>query len=536
MYRLHIIPADGPPFDHNYNGGRLVLGRSAESDVPIRDRYMSRAHLAFSDREGFLIVEDLGSRNGTMVDGKVIPAPTRVDVGSEITASGTVIRIESTALSAHATTVLHSASELLNTGSNSLQGEDVESLKLHTERLELLNKVHHLMASTMTIEELLQQILDRVFDLMGPEESAVYLSDEKHGIRPAAVRTKDNADLHFSRSMFREVVQNKMAALVVDALDDGRFAGSQSIVAGGFRSFIAAPLLAGEEAVGMMVLSSRTGSMYSKNDLELLVSLASVVGMRLHNLELAQEAQQRRMLENELKRAREIQMALLPSNLPQIASYEIHAYNEPSMGVSGDYYTVVERTQGDVAFMVVDVSGKGMAASILTASLEALTAALLQMQDDPTEIFARLSELLLERTHTGKYATACLLMLQPERHRITRVSAGHGPAIQIHGDGGITKHGGGSHPLGLLNGSTYTSSQFDLEPGDIVAIFTDGITEAENRGDEDFGDDRLAESLANHRQKELPDLAETIIQELTTFAEGVPFADDRTLVLLRRKA
>jgi sigma-B regulation protein RsbU (phosphoserine phosphatase) len=260
-----------------------------------------------------------------------------------------------------------------------------------------------------------------------------------------------------------------------------------------------------------------------------------VAALRIANVALAEEAAERQRLQQEVALARRIQEALLPDALPTVPGFEVYGSNFPSQGVSGDYYQVRPRLDGsEVALQVIDVSGKGIGASLLTASVEALCVAPLEDGLPADKVYARVSRLLFERTPPEKYATGFLAVLEPGSGVVRFCNAGHLPGLVLR-DGGATEWlGNGGPPLGLLPGATYASGESSLGPGDLLVIYSDGITEAVDPDDEMYGRERLAEVCARHRQVPLGELAGAIDSDLAAFVRGVPYHDDRTVVLLRR--
>jgi serine phosphatase RsbU (regulator of sigma subunit) len=285
----------------------------------------------------------------------------------------------------------------------------------------------------------------------------------------------------------------------------------------------------------MMVLSSKLAvRQFGEEDLELLVSLASAAGLRLRNIGLAEEAAQRRRMEEELELARRIQLAILPEALPEVPGYEIHGYNVPSRGISGDFYEVLQVANERCAFIVADVSGKGIAAALLTASLEALAIGPIEDGLPPDVVCRRLSRLLYARTPPEKYATAFLGILEPDSGRVSYTSAGHNPALLVRSNGEVERLTSTSVPIGLLPTGSFEKRSVALEPGDLLVLYTDGITEAENPEEEEYGIERLVDVCRAHHREKPKLLAARIDLDLERFVRGVPFADDRTVVMLRR--
>jgi sigma-B regulation protein RsbU (phosphoserine phosphatase) len=551
MFRLHIVPAHGDPFDQTLEGDSLIVGRSSAAELVLADRFLSRKHARLFQDNGSWMVEDLGSRNGTLVNGVRIEEPTRLKADDEIRLSGSVIMVRSgdkrdekvvTSAARHDTaqTVFRRASDLISRASSDATGglTTPEALRRQTERLRLLNDIHRALGQSLELDELLEMILLRAFEQLEPEEGVIILRNKDGGYRRAARRTAAGVDTNyvFSETLITEVAEKGMAALVLDVETDSRFGNAQSILSSGIRSLVAAPFLDAEGSQGMIALNSRYHKrQFDEDDMELLVSLSSVAALRIRNVALAEEAAERRRLEEELKLARQIQVALLPSQLPDVEGYELWGGNVPSRGVSGDYFKIEERAEGsELVFVIADVSGKGIAASLLTASLEALAAGPIEVGQDPAEICTKVGRRLYMRTPPAKYATMILGILNRDSGELRYTNGGHNPALVIRANGEHEELKPTGMPVGLMPSAQYTQASVELGPGDLLVLYTDGITEAANPEDDEYGIERLAEICKKHREASLDDLAAAIEQNLDEFAQGVPYADDRTFVLTRR--
>ncbi len=186
--------------------------------------------------------------------------------------------------------------------------------------------------------------------------------------------------------------------------------------------------------------------------------------------------------------------------------------------------------------MLADVSGKGMAASLLTASLEALSAPLIESGAEPVEICTQVSRLLFERTPPEKYATCFFAVLEPETGKFTYVNAGHNPGLLLHGSGVSEWLKSSGVPIGILPYGPFEQRSVELALDDMIVLYTDGITEAENPEEEEYGEDRLRIVAEAHCTEPLAALAGAIEADVHAHVRGVPFADDRTLVMVRRCA
>ena len=548
IWSLEIESGRMPRAARAVDGDRLVVGRGTECDVQIPDQRVSRQHFRLERRGDELWVEDLGSRAGTRLNGRPLAnAAARLSDRDLIELSEesriVVRRGPDTAngakpASSATGTFFRDAASMLVRRSDLDSASSAQELRRHAERLHLINEVHQALTESPSRDALLEMILDRVFAALRPEEAAVLLVDREGQLVETVSRPMGLARdrVFFSRSLLREVTERRQAALVLDASSDERFAAAASILDSGVRSVLAAPLLTPDGAVGMIVLSSRLRvRQFGEDDLGLLVPLASAAALHLRNLDLAAEAAERRRLAAELELARRIQLALLPSQLPVLEGYELLAGNVPSRGVSGDLYTVdVHPDSGMVTFMVCDVAGKGMAASLLGASLEALSVGPIEVGHPPDGICLRVSRRLFARTPPEKYATGFVAQLDAAAHRLAWCNAGHNSALLVRSDGEVERLAACGPPLGALPAGEYRSPSTTMGPGDLLLVYTDGITEAVDPEEEEFGLDRLAGLARDLRAAPLAELRRSIEAALDDFVRGVPYADDRTLLFLRR--
>lgn len=541
-WTLEIETGRLPRSSRAVDGDRLVVGRGTECDVQIPDQRVSRQHFRLERRGEELWVEDLGSRAGTRLNGRPLAGgPARLadrDLLELSDDSRIVVRRGEASTGRGA--FFRDAASMLVQRSDLESARSAQDLRRLAERLHLINEVHQALTESPSRDALLEMILDRVFAALRPEEAAVLLVDREGRLTTTVTRPPGLGPdrVFFSRSLLREVTERRQAALVLDASSDERFAAAASILGSGVRSVLAAPLLTPEGALGMIVLSSRLQvRQFGDDDLGLLVPLASAAALHLRNLELANEAAERRRLAAELELARRIQLALLPSHLPAVPGYELLAGNVPSRGVSGDLYTVdVHPERGLVTCMVADVAGKGMAASLLGASLEALAVGPIEVGHPPDGICLRVSRRLFARTPPEKYATGFVAQLDPVANALAWTNAGHNSALLVRCAGEVERLAASGPPLGALPGASYRAHATEMGPGDLLLVYTDGITEAANPEEEEFGLDRLVDVARHHRGAPLAELRREIESALDAFVRGVPYTDDRTLLFLRRLA
>ncbi len=553
MLKFRVSTKGGRSFSHEVDLLSVTIGRSSNADVSVPDRSLSREHARMECVDGIWRVVDLGSRNGTLLNGELIVDAPEVVSGDVLELGATTLEVLDPGKEAFSGgTAEYDAGGSIFVPAADLLGDSIDStaksheardLPKYVERLHILNEVHNALAGSMALDELLELILDRVFDHLRPEEGAVFLRQGREYIcashRSKATAVTGVAPL-YSRHLIDQVAEKGMAALVLDAEIDERFNAAASLIDAGIRSLVAAPLLGGEDGrtLGFIVLGSMLHSrQFTEEDMQLLTSLASVAAMRIRNVRLVAEAMERQKLEQEVALARRIQVALLPNFFPDLDGYDLFGRNLPSRGVSGDFFKIVERQDGnECVILLADVSGKGIAASLLTASLEALVTVPIDSGGAPDEICDVVSKLLYQRTPPEKYATAFLGALETATGVLRYVNAGHNPGILLRSNGESQWLRSGGRPIGLLPGGSYEMGTVTLGAGDCLFIYTDGLTEAENPDQEEFSEDRLLESVKRHWTLELNEMADAIEAELEEWASGVPFADDRTVVILKKNA
>ncbi len=546
--KLKVEPADGPEFERTLDRDSLVIGRASSSDLALADPFLSRHHARLYAENGALMVEDLGSRNGTEVNGRAITGPTEVRAGDVLRVSGSHIRLvdetqprspEPPSESDLFSTIFRPAAELIREVETDTSQANVgaDELRRYADRLRLLNEIHEALGRSMELDDLLHMILERAFEHLQPENGTVFLRDDEGNFRRAASRPlQAENEIPLSKHLVDEVCGKGMAALVLDAETDARFSAAQSIIMSGMRSVLAAPLLDEDKALGMIVLSSSASvRQFQEEDMELLASLGSVAALKIRNAALVEEAAARRKLEEDLALARRIQESILPDSLPEWEGFELYAVNEPSRGVSGDWYQLsVREDRDECVLFCVDVSGKGSAAALLTASLEALSAAPIESGESPQEVSTQVSRRLHRRSPPEKYATAFLAIISADREEVTYTNAGHNPGFLLHADGRVDELTASGMPLGLVPNSEYTQQTCHMESGDLLFLYTDGITEAEDPAEQEYGEERLIEFLRARRTLPLEEIADQLHDEIEGFTQGAPPTDDRTVIIARK--
>ncbi len=295
------------------------------------------------------------------------------------------------------------------------------------------------------------------------------------------------------------------------------------------------PMVLQGRLVGLFALPRRPGDgEYQLHELRLLSIVAGQVALQLENTRLYAEEAAKLRLEEEMAMARQIQSRLLPRRLPAAAGLEIDAVNISSKQVSGDYYDVIERQDGRLAVVIADVSGKGVPASILASNLQAALRAQCDMCDSPGLLLERINRQVHASTDPQHFATLFLAMFDPVTRQLVYSSGGHNPPVLVRADGSRLLLCEGGLPLGAFDFGSYDEGRLELEPGDLLFMYTDGLTETKGPdGDEDFGETRLGELLRSGRDRALPELFAAITQDLHRFSGREDTDDDITMIGLK---
>ena len=554
MDRLRVVPPYGKSFLQPVRRGSLVIGRSTSADLHVADRFLSRQHARlFQDGDAWWI-EDLGSRNGSWINGKRIDHPMQFHSGDRIRLSNTYIvsgsvseqpeRTPTDFLTAESDVAFRPVHEVTSDEHRrpATQHDSAEFLKAQADHLHLLNEIHRALSEQVDLENLLEMILDRSFEALKPDQGVIFLEHPTGEYHRAAERSTGSlACEHLgSETLLKKVAGEGLTAHVRRLDTDPEWQRAESMVDQGVKSLIAAPLTDNQGSLGMIAMTSQEDECpFGDRELELLVSITSIASLRIRNLLLTEDAVRKSLeaeqIDRDLKLARKIQVGLLPSEMPQTECFELHGSSRPCRLVSGDYYKAVVREDGEeLLVMLADVVGKGLAAALLTASLEALAAGPIEVGRTPVEICDRVSRRLHERTTTGRFATLLIASLRNSDTRFTFANAGNCPGLLIRNGGRVTRLAATGPPLGLFPQIDYQESTHHMRPGDLLVLFSDGFTEAADLEDREYGLRRLTRVCKSHRSLPLRDIVQTIDKDSDEFVRGCPYADDRTLVLVRR--
>lgn len=551
MFYLYLTAPGMPAQKYVLDRPVTTIGRSSMNDLPIADKMLSRQHARIlRDGNGGLAIEDMGSRNGTFVNGERLTTLLPLKSGDRITVGGVSLKVESESTTrvridefagddALDNTILKASAELLRKPTETDPRLPAEQLSKLIESLRVVNELTIELLRDISVDELLKFLMDKVFETLVPDRAVVLLRSGASGdLLPAVVRVAEGIspeDIRLSKTLVAAVVEKKNGLLLMDTANSSAVSLSESIRLSGIKSVLAAPLENGGEVVGLIYVDCRMGHRsFEEADLRLLTSLANVAAAKIQNARLMSEAAEKRQMDREFALAHEIQQRLLPDQPPVVEGYDFHGSNVPSRQVSGDYFDFRPRRDGKIYAAIADVCGKGVGPALLMASLQASFHAWADELVPVPEMTSRLSEAISRRTGPDRFITFFLILLDPVTGAIEFTNAGHNPGLAVRKDGSIEELSSHGLPLALFPGKPYGSGQLALGPDEFLFLYTDGITEAANAEGEEFGMDRLKAFLRTQIGEDPTDVDSALSRVLEEYAAGEPFGDDRTLLILRR--
>ena len=333
----------------------------------------------------------------------------------------------------------------------------------------------------------------------------------------------------------KEVVENGRSVLTSDAQHDPKFA-SQTIVLQGIRSVLAVPLCVDERHVfGLIYADSPTyETTFKEEHLDILTTLASVASIRVENVSLLDERINRERMERELALATEIQQRFQPSGPPIKEGYEFQGISFSCYEIGGDYYDFIERHDGKMLVALGDVSGKGTAAALLMSSLHAAIHAQVAAKTSLEETVVSVNKYLSENTPANRFITLFVAELDPSTGEIRFINAGHNPPLLGRADGTVEQLASGGLPLGIMPMASYDVGTASLGVGDSLVIYSDGVSEANNPKEEEFGLDRLTNVIKANIKASASGIRDKVESALSQFTDTAPANDDITLVIVKR--
>jgi sigma-B regulation protein RsbU (phosphoserine phosphatase) len=548
---LEVVSPDGARRFARITQTPFHIGRGAETGnhLQLSDRRISRNCAAIVTEANRFYLEDRGQRRGLFVNGEKVES-RELQNGDAITFgledSYEIIFRNSTGSDdesiPHLLTRIEHITSSEQTGSGGLR------------KLNLLLEATTLLHSQLPLDSVLGTMLDHAVSVTDadrglllegttPSDLKVRLARRSGGLRlPPESLTPSQTAIQLALKQHSAVITEDLAQADMD------LQAAQSIVAQRLRAVVVIPLYAMSRAntqesminikrgdfLGVLYMDSRRPAAFSKLDRQILDALAADAASILDNARLVERERERQRMEQEINIARDIQQALLPKDFREFPHLAVSGINFPCLSVGGDYFDVFPLSDNRTAFLIADVSGKGLGAALLTTMLQGALSGM-SLGTDPARVFNHVNRFLCSHSEVGRYATMFFGILDQDGG-MEYINAGHpSPFLVRHGiaEEPFTE---GSYPVGLVPEAEYVSSCVKLEPGDTLILFSDGVTEAMDPAEELYGVPRLREVLTGQSECALDKLQKSILESVENFAKGAHQADDLTLLIVRYRS
>lgn len=547
---LEVISPDGGKRYVRVTQTPFLIGRGAETGnhLQLNDRRISRNCAAIVSEANKFYVEDRGQRRGLFVNGEKVES-RELQPGDLITFG------------------LEDSYEVIY---RSAEGAGDESIPMFLTRIEHmtsaekssggLNKLNLLLEATtllhsqLPLDSVLAKMLDHAISVTSADRGLLLEANNEGQLRVRLARKQNGMRLppesvSPSQTAIQMALKQQSPVITEDLAQAGMdLQAAQSVVAQGLRAVVVIPLYSVTRAnsdesllnvvrgqfLGVVYLDSRRPTAFSKLDRQILDALAADAAGTLDNARLVERERERQRMEAEINIARDIQQALLPRRFKNYPNLEVAGCNFPCLSVGGDYFDVFPIGDGRTAFLIADVSGKGLGAALLTTMLQGALSGM-TLGAEPARVFNHINRFLCDHAEVGRYATMFFGVMDPQGH-LEFINAGHPSPYMIRKGKAETPFTEGSYPVGLVPEAEYTAACLKLEPGDTLVLFSDGVTEAMDPDEEMFGMARLGELLHDKSDVPLEHLEKCVLESVENFVRGARQADDVTLLLVRYQA
>ena len=414
--------------------------------------------------------------------------------------------------------------------------EENRRLNRAVEELQLLNQLAIEIGAALDPQQVLEKVVKGARRAVHAEQGVIFLLHPEAGAK-TIIRVTSSPDPHLKFHLQESVVGwmelHKQPLLVNDTREDSRFqreAWDEDV-----RSLLSAPLMVKSRLIGVLtIFNKKEGQSFTADDRRLLAILASQSAEIIERARLYEEEKELVRLKKDMDLAWEIQQLLVPQAPPDIVGYDIAGKTIPARTVGGDFFDFIEVEPHRLAFCLGDVAGKGLPAALLMASLQATIRAQTVTQVPEIECLERSNMFLCRSTSAERFATLFYATLNTDAHALRYLNAGHNMPFLFSHDGHCRRLQTGGPLLGVLEEWSIDADEVPFGPGDLLVVFSDGVTEALNDREEPFGDEGLVAVIEENQHQSAHELLNTITDAVDIYSRNMPQTDDITLVVIKR--
>src|SRR5215217_9062429 len=414
-----------------------------------------------------------------------------------------------------------------------------------TDKLRMLLDITKKISRSLDLQEVLNLVMDTLDSLIPYDAAGIFVlqcldrelvpeGEEPCTFKSEAVRGYDIdelSDLHLKlgEGFIGSVALSGAPIISADVRNDPVYINARDRT----RSEMVAPIISNDEVIGVFDLESDELNAYSNDELDVLMLLASQVAIIIEKVMLHEQLIEKKRLQGQLEVARQVQLELLPAHDPELPGYDMSAYNFPTEEVSGDYYDWVQIYDDELGIVIADVSGKGVPAAILMAFLRSSLRAATHIGYATNVSLAKVNYLLWESIERNQFVTAFHAILDASNRTLSYSNAGHNPPIHFKAGGEVQFIEYGEQPLGMFKGTRYHQYHLLLEPGDIMVLYTDGVTEAADPDGAEFGKDRLVQAVKDNYERPARQMIASLEMAVLEWTANLGATDDVTFFIIK---
>jgi serine phosphatase RsbU (regulator of sigma subunit) len=558
MSDLFIYPKKGEPWKFPLGQKKISIGRSPTNDIVLPDQFTSGCHATISATDAGYVLEDQASKNGTFLNGPRSTGGTMLTRGDKIHIGESDIffecEYEPDVKIIDGTTFTHSSNTIISVKDilkkpptavflkPAAGGQDMAKLLQDQKFAAALSEVSQALIYHMKLPPLLDHIMDLITQYIPMDRGVLMLKEGRGGqLVHKVVRVHDSPlrslSILVSKSIIRTALDKNAAMLISDIQSDEQLRGQVSVIQAQIHSAMCVPLWSNEEIIGLIYCDrAALLGQFTEEDLKLLTLLANLAANKIENARLIEKALEKERLEREMKTAEQIQRNFLPKNDPIFEPYDISGSMRACHQVGGDYYDFIPVDPARLGVVIADVSGMGVSAALLMASLRASLHAEIPVTKDLAPLAAKLNDFVHLSSDSHSFISFFFGILDRKSGEVVYVNAGHNPPLVVNPAGGARTLDSTGFCLGMFPSVSFETRTVRLEPGEILCLFTDGIVEHQNAEKTEFGDDRLAGKIRDLAGLPAREIIDRIYDEVISFAGCDETSDDMTLVVVKRKS
>lgn len=561
-----IVLLGGKATAHPLGDGETVLGRHPACTIQLDSNTVSRRHAQIIKDGHSYFVEDLGSGNGTFLNGKQIAGRTQLNHDDRIKLGPVLLRFQTEGSSVLATpankapvprpkALAETSSEIdfvddeeddnciEATMVGGVGGSPFGMLEVQPEaKLKAVLEITRSLAGTVDVKAICPKILDTLFGIFPQaDRGCILLKDDDTGkLVPRAMkhrRQDEDASVKLSRTILNKVLNEKTGILSADAANDSQFSASESISSLSIHSMMCVPMLGLDgEPMGVINIDTQNPlSQFRNEDLDLLMAVGGQAALSYDSARLMVTFMEKKKQDGEMEIARNVQRALLPSELPKAPGYEFYASYDAAQAVGGDYFDAMMLDKQKICLSFGDVAGKGVPGALIMARMSSCVQNTMQFVHEVAPAVEAINHHMCAAAVEGRFVTYVLIILDVTTHEMTLINAGHMSPIIRRADGSLFEFGDETVgvPIGVVDGYPFDVLSFKMEPGDLAVLFTDGVSEAMNPNGDLYTLEHLRDFI-KAGPKKADELGKALLQDVRRHANGRAQNDDITIMTFGR--